>query len=129
AGGGLVLPGDAQPATIGSDVVRRAGEDDDLQALEDARARVDRIGAGLDQVVERERRDARVGAERHGDRNAVRARVDVRGESFHAVADVLHRPAGEDRGGAHRHLVVIDVQLDAEAATDVGRDYPNILLG
>ena len=120
-GGGLVLPGDAQPAAIRADVVRRSGEEQHLQPFEDARARIGRVRAGLGEIVERQRGDARLRIHGHRYRDAVRARVDVRDEGFQPVADVLHRAPGQDRGGADRHLVVIDVQLHAEATADVRR--------
>ena len=59
----------------------------------------------------------------------MRARVDVRDEGFQPVADVLHRAPGQDRGGADRHLVVIHVQLHAEATADVRGEHAHVLLG
>ena len=129
AGGGLVLPRDAQAAAIGADVVRRPREQQHLQSFQDARARIRRVRAGLGEIVERERGNARSRIQRHRYRDPVRARVDVRHEGFQAVADVLHRAPGEDRGGADRHLVVIHVQLHAEATTDVRGEHANVLLG
>ena len=50
-------------------------------------------------------------------------------EVFGAVLHPLHRPAGDD-GGDHRADVAgVDADLVAEAAADVRRDHPDLVLG
>ena len=60
--------------------------------------------------------------------------VDVAGEAgrdqvARAVLDPLHRPLGEDRGQDRHHVARVDGHLVAEAATEVGADDPDHVLG
>ena len=109
--------------------VRAAGQVDDLVPLDAARARVDGIGADRGQVVEIEREDLAGFRAREPHRRLVLARVDVGHERFQPVGDELHRPAQHDRKRRGRHLVGVDVDLDAVGAAHVLRDHPDVAFG
>ena len=55
--------------------------------------------------------------------------MDVREERLQPVGDELHRPAQHHRQRRGRHLVRVDVHLDAEGAADVLRDHAHVALG
>ncbi len=62
-------------------------------------------------------------------RDVVVARERVGLEVLHPVLDPLHRLAGEHRGGDRDHVAGVHRHLAAEAAADVRRDDPDLVLG
>ena len=67
--------------------------------------------------------------DRHAPADAMVAGVDVGGEALQPVGDELDRAAHDPGDHRHRHLVGVDVHLDAVAAADVGADHAHVALG
>ena len=116
----LVLEHDAGAGAVVRAGVGPADQVDDLVGLDRAGARIDRIGADAGQVVDLERGDVAVALDRRcGALHAVVAGVDVGDEAFQPVGDEFDRPPQQLRQRDRRHLVGIDVHLDAERAADI----------
>nr|WP_246788795.1 hypothetical protein [Bradyrhizobium sp. CIR48] len=122
AGLHLVLEDHLQRGSVIFEAIGRADQADDLIALDDAGARIGRERPDRGQVQNIHRQDLALGIQRHPGADAMVAGVDVRDEGLHPVGDVFHGPAEQDRETDHRHVLVIDMQLHAEGAADVGRD-------
>ena len=115
----LVLENDAGAGAIVRAGVGPAGEIDDLVRLDAAGARIDRIGADAGQVVDRESGDGAVALDADPRLDPMVARVDVGDEALQPVGDEFDRPPEQLRQRRRRHLVGVDVHLDAERAADV----------
>ena len=105
-------------AIIGAGV-RAADEIDDLVGLDAAGARIDRIGPDAGQIVDLERGDGAVALDADLRFDPMIAGVDVGDEAFEPVGDEFDRPLQQFRQRRRRHLVGIDVHLDAERAADI----------
>ena len=125
----LVLEHDAGAGAVVAAGVGPADEVDDLVRLDGARARIHRVRADAGEVVDLEGADAPVLHHRDAALHDMVAGVDVGDEALQAVGDVLHRTAQELRERRRRHLVGIDVHLDAEGAADVLAHHPHLRLG
>ena len=93
-----------------------------------------RVGGGVGVAVVGQRLDSERGeravlARRQLGGDVVVAGEGIRLEVLHAVLDPLHRLAGEHRGGHRDDVARIDRHLAAEAAADVRRDDPDLVLG
>ncbi len=87
------------------------------------------IGAEIGDGLGLERRDPAVGVERHLGVGDVVAPMRVGEERLGAIGHPFHRPP-DLLGGPQAHdLLGIDEDLRAEAAADVGRDHPQLVLG
>ncbi len=82
------------------------------------------IGVGLDPQAG----DLVVLVEGHLGLGEVIAAVGVGQEGFGAVAGPFHRAPHFLGGPQRHHLLGIDVDLGAEAAADIGRDHPQLVL-
>ncbi len=129
AGHVLVGEDDVQLRAVLPVRVRPAGQVDHLVALDPAGARVDRVRPDCGQVVEVEREDLPVLAACEPHLRAVLARMNVGEEGLEPVGNELHRAAEDHRDRRGRHLVGIDVHLDAVRAADVLADHPHVRLG
>ncbi len=128
AGRRLVLQHHGRGAAIVREAVGTAAEIDDLVALDRAGARIDRIGADAREVVDVEGEEASLGIDREAALDAVVAGMDVAAEGLEAVGDELHRPTHDPRHAGHRHLVGIDMDLDAVGAADILADDAYVAL-
>ncbi len=124
----LVLEHDAGAGAVIRAGVRAADQIDDLVGLDAAGARIDRIGADAGQVVDLERGDGAVVRDADLRLDAMVAGVDVGDEALEAVGDEFDRPLEQLRQRRRRHLVGIDVHLDAERAADVLGDDAHLVL-
>ena len=129
AGRRLVLEHHRGLGAVVGKVVRAADQVHDLVALHRAGARIDRIGADARQIIDIDGGDAALGIDGHAPLDAVVAGVDVGGEALQPVGNELDGPAHDLGDDGHRHLVGIDVHLDAVAAADVGADHAHVALG
>ena len=129
AGGRLVLRHHRGPGAVIGKVVGPADQIDDLVALHRTRPGIDRVGADTGQIVDVDRGDAPLRVDRHAPGDAVVAGVDVGRKTLQPVGDELDRAAHDPGDHRHRHLVGIDVNLDAVAAADVGADHAHVALG
>ena len=118
-------------AGAGAVVRARIGAADqayDLIGLDAAGARIDRVGADAGQVVDLERGDGAVIFHADLRLDAVIAGVNVGRKTFEAVGDKLDRALEQFRQRHRRHLVGVDVHLDAERAADVLGQHPHLVL-
>ena len=122
----LVLEGDPQPRAVIGAAIPRAREVDDLVALDRAAARICRIGADAGEVVDLDGEDLAGPAHRQARGDAVLARMDVGDEGFEPVGDELDGTPEQQRQRDHRHLVGIDVDLDAVGAADIAADHAHL---
>ena len=106
-----------------------AGEVHHLVALDAARARVDRVRADRGEIVQLKGQNFSRPGNGNPDFRSMLPRVNVGHERLEPVGDELHRPAQHDRERRGRHLVGIDVHLDAEGAADVLGDDAHVRLG
>jgi hypothetical protein len=122
----FVLEGDAQPRAVGGAAIPRAREVDDLIAFHRAAAGIcgDRTDAG--EVVDLDGEDVAVLAHRHAALDPMLARMDVGDEGFEPVGDELDRAAEQQGERDHRHLIGIDVDLDAEGPAHIPADDAHI---
>ena len=120
-GDDLVLRDHTQGGVVVPHAVRAGQETEHLAAFHHARARIGRVGADrrLDRGAHR-RQDA-VAVRRHLDADGLLAGVDVGQEGLAPARDELHGTAQRQRHRAGGHVVLVDVDLDPEAAADVGR--------
>ena len=138
--------GHAERAAVGDAARRLVGVDAvdlDVRGLEVVGAGADveepgrelrRIGGGVGVAVIGEGLDAERGERAVLLRRQLGGDVVVAGEGvglqvLHAILDPLDRLAGQDRGGHRDDVAGIDRHLAAEAAADVGRDDPDLVLG
>src|SRR5581483_9202910 len=126
AGGRLVLEDDGGPGAELGEVVGAADEVHHLVALHRAGARVDRVGPDAREVVDVDGGDAAVGIHGHARLDAVVAGVDVAGKALQPVGDELDRPPHDPGDYRHRHLVGVDVHLDAVAAAHIRADDAHV---
>ena len=124
----LILEHDAGAGAVIRAGVRPAGEIDDLVGLDAAGARIDRIGSDAGQIVDLEGGDRAVALDADLGFDAMIARMNVGDEAFEAVGDEFDRPLEEFRQRRRRHLVGIDMHLDAERAADVLGDDAHLVL-
>ena len=129
AGGRLVLQHHRGLGAEVGEVVGPADQVHHLVALHRAGARVDRIGADAREVVDVDGGDAPLRVDGHARLDAVIAGVDVAGEALQPVGDELDRPAHDLGDDGNRHLVGVDVHLDAVAAADIAADDAHVALG
>ena len=115
----LILEHDAGAGAVIRTGVRAADEIDDLVGLDAAGSRIDRIRPDAGQIVDREGGDGAVALDADFRFDAMIARVDVGDEAFETVGDEFDRPLEQFRQRRRRHLVGIDMHLDAERAADV----------
>ena len=115
----LVLKHDAGARAVVRAGVRAADQVHDLVGLDAAGARIDRIGPDAGQVVDLESGDGAVVFDADLRLDAVIARMNVGDEALEAVGDEFDRPLEQLRQRHRRHLVGVDVHLDAERAADV----------
>ena len=116
AGAGAIILGDVGPAD----------EIDDLVGLDRAGARIHRIGTDAGEIVDLERRDGAVALDADLALAAMIAGVNIGVEAFDPVGDEFDRPPQQFRQRIGRHLVGIDVDLDAEGAADVLADHADL---
>ena len=124
----LVLEHDAGPGAIILRHIRAADEVDDLVRLDGAGARIHRIRTDAGQIVDLERRDRAITLDADPALAAMIAGMNIGVETFDPVGDEFDRPAQQFRQRIGRHLVGIDVDLDAEGTTDVLADHANLRL-
>ncbi len=110
------------------EVIGTADKVDDLVALDGTRARIDGIGADAGQVVDVDGGDAAIRVDGHAPLDAVVARMDIAGEALEPVGDELDGPTHDPGDDGDRHLVRIDVHLDAVAAADIRADHAHVAL-
>ncbi len=114
--------GDAGAGAIVWRLIGTADEIDDLIGFDRAGARIHRIGADRRQIVDLEGEDVALPVDGDAALAAMVAGVNVGEKALDAVGDVFDGTAQHpgERGG--RHLVGIDVNLDAERAAHVLAD-------
>jgi hypothetical protein len=110
-------------------LVRPAGQVHDLVAFDAARARIDGVRTDRSEIVQVEGEDFAVLGAGEPQCRLVLARMDVGHERFQPVGDEFHRAPQHDRQRRGRHLVGIDVDLDAVGSAHVPRDYPHVAFG
>ncbi len=125
----LVLEHDARLGPVVLMLVGPAREVQDLVGLHRAGARIHGVRADAGQVIEFHGRDLALGIEGHLAVHPVHSRMDVGQERFQPVGGVLHRAADHLRQGDRRHLVGIDMHLDAERTADITAHHPNLSFG
>jgi hypothetical protein len=125
----LVLRDDPERRVVVAEPVGTRQETEHLASLDDARARVRGVGADASRDRRAHRRERPVGGRRHFDAHRLLASVDVGDERLAARRDPLDGSAEHPRQGARGHVVLVDVDLDAEAPAHVGRDDAHALLG
>ena len=123
----LVLKDDAGAGAVIGERVWAANQIHHLIGLDAAGARVNRIRPNAGEIVDLERRDGAVLLHADARFDAVIARVDVGDEAFEPIGDEFHRPLEEFRQRHRRHLVGIDVHLDAERAADIFGDHAHLM--
>ena len=123
----LVLKDDTGAGAIVGAGVGAADQVDDLVGLDAAGARINRIRPDAGEIVDLERRDAAVLVHADPRLHAVVARMDVGDEAFEAIGDEFHRPLEQFRQRHRRHLVGIDMNLDAERAADIFGDHAHLM--
>ena len=124
----LVLKDDAGAGAIIRAGVRTADQIDDLIGFDAAGARIHRIGTDAGQIVDREGGDGAVALDADLGVDAVIAGVNVGDETFEPVGDEFDRPLQQFRQRHRRHLVGIDMHLDAERAADVLGEDAHLML-
>ena len=124
----LVLEHYARPRPVIRAGVGTAHQVDDLVRLDAAGARIDRIRADAGEIVDLERGDAAVVLDPDPRLDPVIARVNVGHEALDAVGHEFHRAFEQLRKRRGRHLIGIDVHLDAERAADVLAQHPHLVL-
>ena len=124
----LILEHDAGAGAIVRARVRAADQIDDLVGLDAAGARIDRIGPDAGEIVDLERGDRAVLLDADLGFDAMVAGMNVGDEALQPVGDEFHRPLEQLRQRHGRHLVGIDVHLDAERAADVLGEHPHLML-
>ena len=124
----LILEDDAGAGAVIRTGVRAADQIDDLVRLDAARSRIDRIRSDAGQIVDLERGDRAVLLDADFRFDAMIARMNVGDEAFETVGDEFDRPLEEFRQRRRRHLVGIDVHLDAERAADVLGEDAHLVL-
>ena len=129
AGGRLVGEGHAQPRPIGRHAVPGAGDVHHLVALDRTGPRIDGIGPDAGEIIDRECEDGAIGRDRQLAIDGVFARVNVGGEGFQPVRHEFHRSAQQLRDRHGRHVIGIDMHLDAEGPPHIGADDAHALLG
>ena len=122
----FILEHDAGPRAIILGRVGSADEIDDLVGLDRAGARIHRIGTDAGEIVDLERRDGAVALDADPALAAMVAGMDIGIETLDPVGDEFDRPAQQFRQRISRHLVGIDVNLDAEGAADILADHANL---
>ena len=123
----FILEDDAGAGPVVRTGVRPADQIDDLVGLDAARSRIDRIGSDAGQIVDLECGDRAVAFDADFCFDAMIARMDVGDETFETVGDEFNRPLQEFRQRRRRHLVGIDMHLDAERAADVLRQDAHLI--
>ena len=117
---------------VGHDVRRRdvvrAGDDVEEAGLELRRLRVGEEGAVVGEQLDLQAHHA-VALDRELAAHVVVAGEAGRDQVPRAVLDPLHRPADQQRGRRRDDVARVDRHLVAEAAADVGRDDPDLVLG
>ena len=122
----LVLEHDAGPGTIIPGHIGTADEIDDLIGLDRAGARIHRIGPDPRKIVDLECRDGAVALDADLSLAAMVAGMNIGIEALDPVGDEFDRPPQQLGQRVGRHLVGIDVNLDAEGAADVLADHADL---
>ena len=122
----LVLEHDARAGTIILGDIRPADQIDDLIGLDRAGARIHRIGPDAGEVVDLERRDGAVALDADLSLAAMVARMDIGVEALDPVSNEFDRPPQQLGQRVSRHLVGINMDLDAEGAADVLADHTDL---
>jgi CO/xanthine dehydrogenase Mo-binding subunit len=91
-------------------------------------ARIDRVRADAGEIVDLEAGDVPVVHDGDAAFDAVIAGMNVGHEALDAVGDELDRAFEQLRERRGRHLVGVDVHLDAEGAADVLGQHPHLML-
>ena len=120
AGLDLVLKDDRKLGAVAVEPIGGAHQPDDLVALDRAGARIGRERPDRRDVVDVHRQDRAFGIQRHASAHAVVAGMDVGNEGLDPVRHELDRPPAEHAQAHDRHVLVIDMQLHAEGAADIG---------
>ena len=118
----LVLEDDAGPRAIILCDVGTAYEVDDLIGFDRAGARIHGIGSDTREIVDLECGDRAIPFDADLALAAVVAGMNVGVEAFDAVGDEFDRALEKLRQRIGRHLIGINVNLDAERAADVLAD-------
>ena len=95
----------------------------------DARLPLALVGAEGGKGLELHAEDLAVLVEAHAADGVVVPRVGIRQQAFGARAHPAHGPVADDGAPEHQRLLGIVVELHAEAAADVRRDDPELVLG
>ena len=122
----LVLKHDAGPGTIILGHIGAADEIDDLIGLDRAGARVHRIGPDPREIVDLECRDGAIALDADLSLAAMVAGMNVGVEALDPVGDEFDRTPQQLGQRVSRHLVGINVNLDAEGAADVLADHADL---
>ena len=123
----LVLKHHAGAGAIVRAGVWAADQVDHLVGFDAAGARIDRVGADAGEIVDLEGGDGAVVVDADLGLDAMIAGMDVGDEALQPVGDEFHRPAQQLRQRNGRHLVGIDMHLDAERAADVLGDDAHLM--
>jgi hypothetical protein len=127
-GDDLVLRHDAQRCLVGAHAIGPREQTEDLAALDDARARIRGVGPHRGGDAGPHRGQDAVAVGRHLDAERLLARVDIGQERLASARNELDGPPERQRERADGHVILVDVDLDAEAAADVGGDDPDARL-
>jgi len=125
----LVLGDHLERRVVVAKPVRAWQEAEDLAALDDARARVRRVRTDGRRDVGAHPGQRPIGGRRDLHAHRLLAGVDVGEKRLAARRHPLDGAAEHLRQGARRQVVLVDVDLDAEAPAHVGRDDAHPLLG
>ena len=116
-------------ALVVADVVGAGDVVGRLPAVQRSRHRPARVGAVVGQDPGADAEDASVVAHRGADPVDLLARVHARLQVLAAVADPLDRGLHPPRQVGDEDVLGVQQRLLAEAAADVGRDHPDVVLG
>ena len=128
-GDDLVLRHDAQGGVVVAHAIGAREETEHLASLDHARAGIGGVRPHRRRDRRPHRRQHTVAIGRNLDTDRLLARVNVGQEGLATAGDELDgatEPQGHRAGG---HVVLIDVNLDAEAAADIGGDDAETVLG
>ena len=128
-GDDLVLRDHAEGRVVVPQTVGPGQETEHLATFHDARARIGGVRPHRRGDRRPHRGEDAVAVGRDLDADRLLARVDVGQKRLASRGDELDGSAEHERHRARGHVVLVDVDLDAEAPAHVGRDHPHALLG